>query len=209
VAERSDRWRESAQIIEVTILALVALATAWTGYQSSKWDARQTLLYGQANTLRFAADAASTKGGQQLVADSSMFNGWLTARAAHQSDVEDLYVRRFSPEYRTAFDAWLKTDPFTNSSAPAGPGYMPQYKNPLLTQADEQNAQAAKLFEEGTSARETSDKYVRDTVLFASVLFMVAIAGRFDKRAPRIAALAVSVGLLAFVTVSLVSLPRL
>jgi hypothetical protein len=36
-----------------------------------------------------------------------------------------MLVRRFSPEYRTAFDAWLKTDPFTDPSAPPEPGYMP------------------------------------------------------------------------------------
>ena len=75
--------------------------------------------------------------------------------------------RRFSPEYRRAFEAWLTTDPFTDPAAPAGPGHMPQYRNPQLEEAERLNAEASATFDEGTEARETADRYVRVTVLFA------------------------------------------
>jgi hypothetical protein len=40
---------------------------------------------------------------------------------------EQFYENRFLPEYRIAFDAWIKLDPFSNnSSAPPGPRYMPE-----------------------------------------------------------------------------------
>jgi len=68
-AERIDR----SEIAEVVILALVAIATAWSGYQATQWGGRQATLYGQASTTRFAADASSTRGGQVLVADASFF----------------------------------------------------------------------------------------------------------------------------------------
>jgi hypothetical protein len=55
-----------------------------------------------------------------------MFTAWLQATSAHDSQLAALYVRRFTPDYRTAFQAWLKTDPLTNPGAPAGPAYMPQ-----------------------------------------------------------------------------------
>ena len=35
--------------------------------------------------------------------------------------------KRFRPQYRVAFVAWLATHPFTNPNAPAGPQLMPQY----------------------------------------------------------------------------------
>ena len=54
------------------------------------------MLYGEATRDRFAADAASV-GGQQLVADSAMFNGWLQARAANDPQLQAVYVRRFTP----------------------------------------------------------------------------------------------------------------
>ena len=114
-----------------------------------------------------------------------------------------------APDYRVAFDAWLNTDPFSNSAAPAGPTLMPQYDNPLFDRAARLNARAALAFEEGTAARETADQYVRDTVLFATVLFLVAVAQRFRVRGARMVLTAIAAGLLVYVLVSVSTLPRL
>jgi hypothetical protein len=209
-ADRAKRrWEEVAEILEVLVLAIAAIATAWSGYQAAKGDGHQSVLYGQSSSDRFQADAASTLGGQQLVADSAMFTGWLQARAANDPQLQAAFVRRFTPEYRSAFEAWLKTDPFTNPAAPAGPGYMPQYRNPSLEEAKRLNAQASAAFAEGTEARETADKYVRMTVLFALVLFLVAVAQRFRVRGVRIGAMAVAVGLLVYALYTVSTLPRL
>jgi hypothetical protein len=196
------------EIVEVTVLALVAIATAWSGYQATQWGGRQALLYGQASTTRFAADAASTRGGQILVADSSMFTAWLQARSAGDVRLQGVLVRRFSPEYRAAFVAWLRTDPFKDPSAPPGPGYMPGFRQPDLERADGLNDLASALFAEGTDARETANKYVRDTVLFATVLFLIAVAQRFRERRIRIGANALALSLLSYSLISVVILPR-
>ena len=90
-----------------------------------------------------------------------------------------MLVRRFSPEYQTAFVAWLKTAPFTTPSAPPGPACLPEYHNPQLEQAEHLNEEAAVAEEEGTHARETAEKYIGATVLFALVLFLVAVSQRF------------------------------
>ena len=207
-AADEGRTFDRIEIVEVAVLALVAIATAWSGYQATQWGGRQALLYGQASTTRFEADAASTRGGQFLVADSSMFTAWLQARAAGDTQLQAVLVRRFSPEYRTAFGAWLRTDPFTNPSAPPGPGYMPGFSQPDLEQAAALNEQASALFADGTVARETANKYVRDTVLFATVLFLIAVAQRFRERRIRIAATALALSLLAYSLISVVILPR-
>lgn len=202
------RTFDRIEIVQVIVLALVAIATAWSGYQATQWGGRQAQLYGQASTTRFAADAESTRGGQIVVADSSMFTAWLQARAAGDRQLQAVLVRRFSPEYRTAFAAWLRTDPFTDPSAPAGPGYMPGFSQPDLERAAALNDQASALFAEGTDARETANKYVRDTVVFATVLFLIAVAQRFKERRIRIAANALALGLLAYSLISVVILPR-
>jgi hypothetical protein len=167
------------------------------------------VLYGQSSRDRFQADAAATLGGQQLDADASMLNAWLQARAAGNARLEAAFVRRFSPEYRRAFDAWLKTDPFTDPAAPAGPGHMPEYRNPQLEEAERLNAEASATFDEGTEARETADRYVRVTVLFALVLFLVALGQRFKVRGVRLGAMAVAGGLLAYGLYTVSTLPRL
>jgi hypothetical protein len=206
---RRERWHELLEIVEVTLLAVVAVATAWTGLQAARWDGRQALRYGESSRLRFDADAASTRGGQAIVANSAGFTAWLQAHDAGNTTLMHEYERRFTPDYRSAFDDWLKTDPFHDESAPAGPAYMPSYRNPDLELAAERNDDASHAFDEGTEARETGEKYVRNTVLFASVLFLVALAQRQKARGARLAANGIAVGLLLFTMVSVVSLPRL
>jgi hypothetical protein len=38
------RWEEVIEILEVVLLALAAIATAWGGYQSAKGDGQQSVL---------------------------------------------------------------------------------------------------------------------------------------------------------------------
>jgi hypothetical protein len=205
---RKHRWEEVAEIIAVIVLAFAAIATAWSGFQASEWDDRRALLYGQATTQRFEASAASTLGGQQLVSDSAMFNSWVEARAAKNAELEMGFVRRFTPGYREAFDEWLKTDPFNNPSAPPGPAFMPGYRNQSLEKADQLNTEAAKLFTDGTDAGETAVKYVRLTVLFALVLFLIAAGQRFRQRPVRTSANVLAVCLLLYTLSYLIILPR-
>jgi hypothetical protein len=207
--KRRERWFDLLEVVEVVLLAVVAISTAWSGFQATRWDGRQSLLYGEASATRFQADAASTYGGQELLADISIFGGWLQARSARDAQLQGIYLRRFTPDYRVAFDAWLSTDPFANPAAPAGPSLMRQYHNPYFEEAARLNERATSTFNQGTAARETADQYVRDTVLFATVLFLVAVAQRFRVRGARVVMNAIAAGLLAYVLVSVSTLPRL
>ena len=207
--ERQKRWETLVEVVEVLVLAIVAVATAWSGYMAARWDGQQSLRYGHANADRFKADAASTRGGQELSADASMFTAYLQARSAGDSKLANIYVRRFTPDYRAAFAAWLKTSPFTNPGAPPGPGYMPQYRNPNLEAADRYNAAASATFDLGTAARDNAERYVRDTVLFASVLFVIAVAQRFTVRSVRVTTTVVALGLAAYTTFAVLTLPRI
>lgn len=208
-AERHGRSHEVLEIVEVALLAIVAVATAWSGLQAARWDGRQALRYGQSSHLRFASDAASTLGGQKLSADAAGFNTWLQAHRANDTTLMSEIADRFTPDYKAAFDAWLTTDPFNNPKAPAGPGYMPGYVNPDFATAARLNKEASARFDAGTQARETGEKYVRNTVLFASVLFLVALAQRQKAHGARLAATGIAVALLVFTMASTVTLPRL
>ena len=63
--------------------------------------------------------------------------------------------------------------------------------------------------EAGTEARHTAEEYVRATVLFALVLFLVAVGQRFRLRGMRIATIAIALGLFTYGLYEIVSLPRL
>ena len=207
--EERVAWQRRTEIVEVLALALVAIATAWSGFQGTTWGGRQAFLYGRASTTRFEADAAATLGGQQLGADAAMFTAWLQARDAGDQQLQRQLESRFSPDYRSAFEDWLATDPFSDPSAPPGPGYMPGFQNPQLREAARLNAKASGYFDRGTEARETANTYVRDTVLFATVLFLIAVAQRFTVRNVRLGANALAIALLVFTLVNVIALPRI
>jgi hypothetical protein len=211
-----ERWHGLVETAEVVLLAIVAVATAWSGFQAARWDGHQSLLYGEASRNRFQADAASTRAGDQLLGDLTLFSGWLQAHADGDQQLQAIYVRRFSPEYRKAFNAWLDTDPFTdrapayiNPDSPPGPSFMPEYSNAAAAEAKRLNEQASATFDHGTESRDNAEKYVAYTVLFATVLFLVAIAQRFTTRAVRIGANIAACVLLAYVLFSVAQLPRI
>ena len=205
----ADRWLEVLEIVEVFLLAIVAVTTAWSGYQAAKWEGHQAFEYGEASRLHVAADAAATLGGQQKLLDVSTFNTWIQAQQSGDEELAALYVRRFSPEYEIAFEAWLKTDPFHNPKAPPGPSFMPEYHNPKAEEAARFNGEAERVFADGTAARETADRYVRQTVLLATVLFLIAVAQRFRVRGVRIAADSIAVVLMIYAIGGVLVLPQI
>jgi hypothetical protein len=71
------------------------------------------------------------------------------------------------------------------------------------------NELATATFEEGTRARETADSYVRDTVRFATALFVVGIAQRFKVRGVRMAAVLLASAFLMYALVAMLRLPRM
>jgi hypothetical protein len=206
--EPVGRREELIEIGEAVLLAIVAIATAWSGYQTGKWDGHQASLYSLSSKHRVESDTARTRSGQQRLYDTSTFGFWLQAKTAGQEEEARIFERRFRPEYRPAFQAWLRTDPFNNPNAPAGPLLMPQYRNAAEERAEVQARRATAAFEEGTEARERGDKYLRNTVLLATVLFLTALAQKFRVPGVRIGLLVVCGALLVVALVFLGSLPR-
>jgi len=205
---RSNRVHQVLEIAEVLMLAVVAVATAWTGFQAVKWDGQESVLYGDSSTLRTQASTAAGLGAQRLAANASIFTAWLQARFDKRTELMADLERRFSPDYKAAFDAWLKTDPFTNPDAPPGPGYMKEYHSPQLAEAERLDSEANSTFDEGTHARHTAETYVRDTVLFASVLFLVAISQRSKSHIARLIGNLAAIGVLVYVLWDVTGLPR-
>jgi hypothetical protein len=136
-----------------------------------------------------------------------MFTAWLQARAAGDSRLQAALVRRFTPEYRSAFQAWLKTEPFTDPAAPRAPDTCRSTATPSWRRPSSSTPRRPTT-SRGTVAREMADRYVRVTVLFALVLFLVAVAQRFRTRGVRIGANAVAVGLLVYGLYAVSTLPR-
>jgi hypothetical protein len=201
---RRDR---ALAIAEGVLLSVVTIVAAWSGFSAAKWGTESSIALAQASSTRAKANRAFEESVTFRAADASMFNAWFTAYLSGDQKAAEVAEKRFRPQYRVAFDAWLATDPFTNPDAPAGPQSMPEYVPTGLADSRLLDREADEFLAEGEEAAETSDEYVRTTVILASVLFLVGISTQFPVRAVRYGLIAVGTGLLIFGGVLILLLP--
>ena len=201
------RHSRMVQIGEALLLSLVTIAAAWSGYAAAKWGTECRIELAQAATLRNLATRADLSALSTRNFDSSTFNAWFTAYTLDDTNKQAIAKRRFRPEYKLAFDAWIATDPFTNPKAPPGPSYMPQYQLADQAKADALDREAAEVSAAGNHAGEVGDDYIRITVFLAAVLFLVGIGSTFKLHTIRYALIGIGSLLLLLATVLLLQQP--
>ena len=185
----------------------MAVLAAYSGYAAAKWGTQSSVTLARASADRTNANRADLEAIVTRTADSASFNTWFIAFVAGKANDERIAIKRMRPGYRPAFNAWLATDPAHNPNAHPGPAYMPQYVIPQEAAAKAYNARADAAFANGSTAGSTSDKYIRDTVFLATVLFLVAISGHFRIRQARLGLIAMGGALLVFAVIQLLGLP--
>ena len=201
------RIERSLEIVVTAILAFATLASAWSGYQATRWSGVQSTAFSQAAAGRVDATRAATRAGQLALYDSIVFSQWATAKATGNSALATFEERRFRPEFTTAFDAWLATDPLIDAAAPSSPLVMPEYEIGLEAQSNELEAQATVSFDRGVQANQRADDYVLNTVALAATLFLAGIALRFNWRPVQIMVIGLSVVTLGYGLINIVRYP--
>jgi hypothetical protein len=203
-----DRRTRVMEILEGAVLALVAIATSWCGYQATLWVGHSARSYAMASRVTMYEQQTVALASQDRLYDLLTFNGWAAARSSHNDLLANQYERRFRREYAVAFAAWRKLDPDHDLNAPPGPTFMPEYVNANSVEAKRLARQADENFEEGVRTREIGDDYVQVTVLLATVLLLTGISQHFRNLSPRVLVLAVASLLLVVSTYCLVTFPR-
>ena len=199
-----DRWSE---LVSAVLLGLVAIATAWSGYQSARWGGTMSIKFSQAGAMRTESTRAQTSAGQLVLLDVAMYLNWISAYGDGNQELADFYAERFRPVTKKAVDDWLAMDPMNNPDAPASPFASTEYRETMMAESDRLEEEAAALFQEGTEANQQSDDYILNAVILASVLFLGGIAPRFTWRPIRLGILAVAVALLALGLYNLIIYP--
>ncbi|MGB8441320.1 MAG: hypothetical protein WA603_16590 [Candidatus Acidiferrales bacterium] len=148
-----SRAEEALEIIEVVVLALVAIATAWSGYQAARWDDHRAQLYAEATKLKVGAEELNTLAGQERIHDITTFNSWLAAKVGGNQRPAALFERRFRDEYRNAL--LLGSTPILSK--------IPKPRSVKREEAKRLNVAAAAITEHGTQAGDTGDRYMRVT----------------------------------------------
>lgn len=204
---RWDRWEPVAEVIATIVLALATIATAWSGYQAARWGGVQSTSYSQAGALRTESTRSSTQAGQIGQVDIGLFANWINAFATDNQELATFYQERFRDDFNIAFEAWLATNPRNNLEAPDTPFSMPEYRISQAEDAARLETEAEEMFAAGSEANQTSDDYILNTVILASVLFLGGLVSRFKAMAARWVIIVFSLAILAYGLYNILTYP--
>jgi hypothetical protein len=211
--------QDRAELVATVVLAIAAIATAWSGFQSAKWSGEQAIAFSEAGAARTESARASATAGQLTQIDVGLFVDWVAAVDAdnragvieirpgvvYEPDPDTLsgfLFLRFRDEFEPAVQAWLAEGPLVNPDAPSSPFAMPDYVLESSLRADEflllaeQRSAAARQF------NQNSDNYILSSVIFALVLFFAGVSTKLKRERNRALMLSMAlVGLLGALTV--------
>jgi hypothetical protein len=174
--DRTVIFNRIVDVATIVLISIAAVASAWCGYQASRWSGLQALDYSLANNARVMASVAATRASSARVLEVALMVQYESAVFNHNDAFAAFLYRRFPHELRTAVDAWLATKPLTNRNAPLSPFAMREYHERFDEVFVRQSRRADDLIRQAVAATRQSDDYVFLTVLFASVSFLGGVA---------------------------------
>jgi hypothetical protein len=187
---------DRVELVATTLLAVAAVATAWSGYQATRWNGEQAKASSRTNAIRIDAARAQGLAEAQKEVDVATFIQWVDAYAHRENELTTFYSRRFREEFKPAFAAWLATKPLTNADAPLTPFVMPQYRVAAEEEADRLDAEAEVSAALVRRDIQRSTNYVLGVVLFTVALFFASMSMRLTDT--RLRPVAVGIGCIVF-----------
>jgi hypothetical protein len=182
--------RDRVEIVATVLLALAAVATAWSSYQAARWNGEQAKASARVNKTRIEAARASGLANAQSEVDVATFTEWIDARAREETRLADFYRERFRAEFKPAFNAWIGTRPFIEPDAPLTPFAMPEYRLAATAEAERLDREAEAGSDQVRRNIQRSTNYVLAVVLFAVALFFAGMSTKLGVPVTRKALLA-------------------
>jgi hypothetical protein len=195
--DRTSKRHNAIEIVATLLLALAAVATAWSSYQANRWNGEQVKAGSRTNGLRIEAARAQGLSEAETQVDVATFIAWSNAYATGDQPLQAFYETRFRADFRVAFDAWLATDPLHNPSAPLTPFKMTEYHPASRDEAARLDAASAASSEVVQRNVQRSANYVLAVVLFAVSLFFAGFSTKL--RSWRLQVVLLTTGWLLFV----------
>jgi hypothetical protein len=181
MSERRD-W---VDIVAMLLLALAAVATAWSSYQANRWSGEQARTAGTVNKTRIEAARASGLADAQTEIDVATFMEWVNAYAREDTELTTFYRTRFRAEFKPAFEAWIADEPLTTPGAPPTPFALPEYRLAATEDAERLDAEAEVLAANVRRDIQRSSNYVLGVVLFAVALFFAGMSAKLNTQRMR------------------------
>ena len=183
--EREARADHLVELAATALLALAAVGTAWSSYQSARWHGKQARAQSASIAARVESTRQANVANRQAQIDVALFTQWIDAYARHETVLADFYRKRFRMEFQPAFNAWVATRPVKNPRAPLSPFAMPQYRLAASGESDRLEAKAGANSDLVGRYIQRADNYTLAVVLFAASLFFAGISTRLHGRGSR------------------------
>ena len=184
------------EVVATVLLSLAAVATAWSGYQATRWNGEQAKAAGRTNAIRVEAARAQGLSQAQTQVDVATFVQWVDAYALERTELADFYFKRFREELKPAVDAWIATKPLQNPNAPLTPFAMPQYKLAAAAEAERLDAEAAVSAAAVNRNIQRASNYILGVVLFSVSLFFAGMGTKLGD--VRLRTITLALGCLVF-----------
>ncbi|HEX6238800.1 MAG TPA: hypothetical protein VFZ68_16495 [Acidimicrobiales bacterium] len=183
------------ELYATLVMAVAAVLTAWSAFQSAKWSGLQAIAFNEASAARIESSQDFTEAGQQTTIDVITFLQLLEelrtdvfddpqARAeleasgyAPDPDTASGFIfERLRSEFRPVVRAWLAEHPAANPDAPPTPFSMDEYSLAAVERGGERHDRAEQRAADARDDNQRADNYVMTTVAFATVLFFAGVS---------------------------------
>ena len=197
MSAEADRASGRLDLIATVLLALATVATAWSGYQASRWNGEQAKAFSRASALRIESAKADDLANSQTQIDVATFMQWVDAYAQDDTELAAFYRARFRSEFKPVADAWIASRPLQNPDAPLTPFAMPEYRVEAREEAARLEAEAEASAAQARTNVQRATNYVLGVVLFAAALFFAGMSARLTS--PRLRRTLLVFGVVIFV----------
>lgn len=176
---RRARLAGRFETLGTIVLALAAVATAWSAYQSTRWNGEMAENYNEAGAYRTESVRASNEANERTAVAVTLSADWLTAELNGNRPLADALRTRMPPDLAGAMNKWLGAWQPGQPIPPGGPFSEGGYVAPETEQSVAMERRAEATFADGRKANQYSDNYVLTGVVFALALFFAGVASRF------------------------------
>ena len=192
---------DRVEVVSTVVFAPAAVATAWSSCQATRWNGEQTTASSRTNAIRIDAARAQDLAEAQTQVDLATFTQWPVAYAKNETELADVYVKRFRAEFKPAVHAWVATRPLRNPDAPLTPFAMSRYRLAAEREAKQLDGQTELSTATVRFDIQRASKHVLGVVLFAVSLLFAGMSTELSTA--RLRHVTIAVGCVIFVAAAI------
>jgi hypothetical protein len=198
--------RSLLEFVAVLLLGVATVATAWCGYQASRWNGEETDQYRAAGFANVESSRLFGLATEIIAYDAGVTAQYARAVAEGDTDLQEFIKDKLvRPAFRPQLEQWEADR--ASGAEPTNLFENQEYLDSQFAQSDAKQAEVVAAQTLSAEAGDTADEYLLTTLLTASALFFAGVTTSFKKRTAQMLLLSLAGASLAYVAIRLVDLP--